>query len=122
MALTVNPTLPVIAAQAAGDATSGVALQPGTVVNAQVLKVAENLVQIAIANLAIDVVSEVSLTAGQNLQLAVSQGQDGTVRLAVVGQGAAADPAAVANSAGAATTAQIGTPASTPATINAIAN
>src|ERR1700759_5428730 len=101
MALTVNPTLPVIAAQAAGDATSGVALQPGTVVNAQVLKVAENLVQIAIANLAIDVVSEVSLTAGQNVQLAVSQGQDGTVRLAVVGQGAVApdDVASVANTA-----------------------
>src|ERR1700744_3547126 len=92
MALTVNPTLPVIAAQAAGDATSGMALQPGTIVNAQVLKVAENLVQIAIANLAIDVVLEVSLPAGQNLQLAVSQGQDGTVRLAVVGQGAAAPP------------------------------
>ncbi len=48
-------------------------LQPGTVVDAQVLKVAENLVQIAIANLSIDVLSEVALTPGQNLQLAVSQ-------------------------------------------------
>src|SRR6201999_2553032 len=96
MALTVNPSLPVIAAQAAGDVTSGVVLQPGTVVNAQVLKVAENLVQIAIAGLAIDVMSEVALTPGQTLQLAVSQTPDGTARLAVAGQGeAASQPDAV---------------------------
>ena len=93
MALTVNPNLPVIAAQATGSATSGAVLQPGTVVDAQVLKVAENLVQIAIAGLSIDVMSEVALTPGQNLQLAVSQTPDGTVRLAMVGQGASA-PAA----------------------------
>src|SRR5215470_19874330 len=90
MALTINPSLPVIAAQATGSATSGVVLQPGTVVDAQVLKVAENLVQIAIAGLSIDVMSEVALTPGQSLQLAVSQTGDGTVRLAMVGQGAAA--------------------------------
>jgi len=65
-------------------------LQPGTVVNAQVQNVlAENLVRIAIANLSIDVLTEVALTPGQNLQLAVSQTQDG-IRLAVVGQGAGA--------------------------------
>ena len=45
--------------------------------------------RIAIANLSIDVLSEVPLQAGQNLQLAVSQTPDG-IRLAVVGQGAAA--------------------------------
>ena len=44
---------------------------------------ADNLVRIAIANLSMDVMSEVSLTPGQNLQLAVSQ-NDGTIRLAVV--------------------------------------
>src|SRR5579884_2305572 len=55
MAVSVNPTLPVIAVQGvsqgidAGTATSALALQPGAVVNAQVLKVADNLVQIAIA-------------------------------------------------------------------------
>jgi hypothetical protein len=118
MALTVNPSLPVIAAQAAGDATSGVALLPGTVVNAQVLKVAENLVQIAIASLAIDVVSEVALTPGQNLQLAVSQTPDGTVRLAVVGQGAGTPPA---DAAGVAANGSIGTP-SPPATNNVVAS
>lgn len=44
---------------------------------------ADNLVRIAIANLSMDVMSEVSLTPGQNLQLAVSQ-NDGTIRLAVM--------------------------------------
>ena len=63
-------------------------LQPGSVVDAQVLQVlADNLVRIAIASLSIDVLSEVPLAAGQTLQLAVSQTPDG-VRLAVVGQGA----------------------------------
>jgi hypothetical protein len=87
MPISVNPIVPVITAQ---GAVSGVVLQPGTVINAQVLKIlADNLVQIAIANLSIDVLSEVPLQAGQNLQLAVSQTPDG-IRLAVVGQGAAA--------------------------------
>jgi hypothetical protein len=88
MALSVSPTLPVIAAQSATAATGGAVLLPGSVVNAAVLKAAENLVQIAIANLAMDVVTEVPLTAGQTLQLAVSQNQDGGVRLTIVGQGA----------------------------------
>ena len=62
-------------------------LQPGSVVNAQVLKIlAADLVRIAIASLSIDVLSEIPLAAGQTLQLAVSQTQDG-IRLAVVGQG-----------------------------------
>jgi hypothetical protein len=64
-------------------------LQPGTVVDARVLKLlSDNLVRIAIANLSIDVLSEVPLSAGQTLQLAVSE-MDGGIRLAVVGQGAA---------------------------------
>jgi Flagellar hook-length control protein FliK len=87
MALSVSPTLPVIAAQSITATTGGVVFLPGTVVNAAVLKAAENLVQIAIANLAMDVVTEVPLTAGQTLQLAVSQNQDGGVRLTIVGQG-----------------------------------
>lgn len=54
-------------------------------VDARVVSVlADNLVRIAIANLSMDVMSEVSLTPGRNLQLAVSQ-NDGTIRLAVVG-------------------------------------
>jgi Flagellar hook-length control protein FliK len=91
MAISINPTLPVIAAQGAGSATDGVVLQPGTVISAQVQNVAaDNLVRIAIAGLSFDVLSEVALTPGQNLQLAVSQAQNGVVRLQVLGQGGAA--------------------------------
>ncbi len=114
MALTVSQNLPVIAAQAAGSATSGVVLQPGTVVDAQVLKVAENLVQIAIAGLSFDVMSEVALTPGQNLHLAVSQAPDGTVRLAITGQGTGAPPAETSG-------VSANAPTNTPATINTIA-
>ena len=90
MAISVNPTLPVISAQGVGSATDGVVLQPGTVVSAQVQNVlADNLVRIAIAGLSLDVLSEIALTPGQNLQLAVSQADSGTIRLSVVGQGAA---------------------------------
>ncbi len=100
MVLTINPTLPATSASlGAGSSTPTLVLQPGTVVSAQVQTVlAENLVRIAIANLSIDVLTEVALTPGQNLQLAVSQTQDG-VRLAVVGQGAgtgSADAASLA--------------------------
>src|ERR1700744_2291934 len=88
MAITINPTLPVISEQGVGSTTSGVVLQPGSVISAQVQNVlAENLVQIAIAGLSFEVMSEVALTPGQNLQLAVSQNPDGVVRLQVVGQG-----------------------------------
>ena len=83
MAITVTPTLPVIAASPAA-ATPGLVLQPGAVVSAQVLNtLAENLVQIAIAGLTIDVLSEVPLQAGQHLQLAISQTESG-IRLAIV--------------------------------------
>ena len=47
------------------------------------------MVRIAIAGLALDVMSQVPLQAGQTMQLAVSQNEDG-IRLAVVGQGAGA--------------------------------
>jgi hypothetical protein len=88
MSISVNPILPVIAVQ---SATADLVLQAGSVVDAQVLKIlSDNLVRIAIANLSIDVASEVPLVAGQALQLAVTQMQDGIIRLAVVGQGGAA--------------------------------
>jgi hypothetical protein len=84
MSISITPTVPVIAAQ--GVASDPV-LQPGTVVDAEVLKLlADNLVRIAIAGLSIDVLSEIPLSAGQALQLEVSQTPDG-IRLAVVGPG-----------------------------------
>jgi hypothetical protein len=87
MPISVTPTVPVIAAQGAAP---DLVPQPGTVVDAEVLKIlSADLVRIAINSLSIDVLSEVPLQVGQSLQLAVSQTQDG-VRLAVVGQGAGA--------------------------------
>ncbi|MGV7212155.1 flagellar hook-length control protein FliK [Bradyrhizobium sp. UFLA05-112] len=81
------------ATSVADTATPELVLQAGSVVDAKVVSVmADNLVRIAIANLSIDVMSEVALSPGQNLQLAVSQ-SDGTVRLAIVNgtDGAATD-------------------------------
>jgi hypothetical protein len=85
MSITVTPILPVNAAQGAAPE---LVLQPGTVINAQVLQIlADDLVRIAINSLSIDVLSAIPLQAGQALRLAVSQTPDG-IRLAVVGQGA----------------------------------
>jgi Flagellar hook-length control protein FliK len=91
MLIAVTPTIPVIAAQ---GVASDLVLQPGTVVDAEVLKLlADNLVRIVIAGLSIDVLSEIPLSAGQTLQLAVSQTPDG-IRLAVVVPGSGAVAAA----------------------------
>ncbi|WP_426418830.1 flagellar hook-length control protein FliK [Bradyrhizobium genosp. A] len=81
----ISSIIPVSAASPVADAaTPDLVLQAGSVVDAKVVSVlADNLVRIVIANLSMDVMSEVSLTPGQNLQLAVSQ-NDGTIRLAVV--------------------------------------
>jgi hypothetical protein len=98
MPISINPIFPVIAAQGAAP---DVVLQPGTVIDAQVLKIlANDLVRIAIANLSIEVFSEIPLQAGQMLRLAVSQTPEG-IKLAVVGQGGsnAGVPAAVGESA-----------------------
>ena len=93
MAISINPVLPVLSAQEAGGVAPELVLQPGSVVNAQVLKVlSADLVRIAIASLSIDVASEIPLQQGQNLQLAVMQTKDG-IRLAMVGQGGDADGA-----------------------------
>jgi hypothetical protein len=84
MPISINPIFPVIAAQGAAP---DLVLQPGTVIDAQVLKIlANDLVRIAIANLSIEVLSEIPLQAGQTLQLAVSQTPQG-IKLALVGQG-----------------------------------
>jgi len=93
MSISVNPVLPVIAVQGAAP---DVQLQPGSLVDAQVLKIlADNLVRIAIASLSIDVLSEIPLFPGHSLQLAVSQTPEG-IRLTVAGPdaGAAAGTAA----------------------------
>jgi Flagellar hook-length control protein FliK len=101
MAISINPVSPVLAAQEVGSAAPELVLQPGSVVNAQILKVlSADLVRIAIASLSIDVATEIPLQQGQSLQLAVSQTRDG-IRLAVVGQGGDAGADAVTLSPGA---------------------
>src|ERR1700730_14398342 len=96
MPISINPIFPVIAAQGAAP---DLVLQPGTVIDAQVLKIlANDLVRIAIANLSIEVFSEVPLQVGQTLQLAVSQTPQG-LKLAVVGQGTAQGGEGIAASA-----------------------
>jgi hypothetical protein len=81
MSISVNPILPVFATQGVAP---DLVLQPGSVVDAQVLQLlSDDLVQIAIAGLSINVASEVPLSAGQRLQLAVSQNESG-IRLAIV--------------------------------------
>lgn len=98
MAISINPVSPVAAAQQVGGVAPELVLQPGSVVNAQVLQVlSADLVRIAIANLTIDVGTQIPLQQGQALQLAVSQNNEG-IRLALVGQGgdaAGASPDAV---------------------------
>jgi Flagellar hook-length control protein FliK len=82
MPIVINPS---ISQGAAPSATAAVVLQPGSVITAKVLQVLGNdTVQIAISGQPIDVLSQVPLQAGQTLQLAVSQGSDGSIRLAVV--------------------------------------
>jgi hypothetical protein len=84
MSITINPTVPLVAAQ---GVTSDIVLQPGTVINAQVQQLLGNdQVRISIGGQSLDVVSQVPLQAGQTLQLAVSQAPDGNINLAVVNQ------------------------------------
>src|SRR5215210_1791799 len=110
MSITVTPSLPKIAIESAAP---DLLLQPGSVIDAKVLKVlSDNLVRIAISNVSIDVLSEIPLVAGQALQLAVSQTEAG-IRLAVVGQGGA--------SATSSDTAASAPNAAVAATVNALA-
>ncbi len=100
MSISINPILPVIAAQGAAP---DLVLQPGSVVDALVLKIlSENLVRIAIAGVSVEVLSEIPLSAGQSLQLAVSQTPDG-IRLAVAGPDTGAAAGAAGTSANTAT-------------------
>lgn len=91
MAISTNPIFPVIAAQGAASET---VLQPGKVVDAKVQGIlANNLVRIAIADLTIEVLSEVPLQVGQSLRLAVSQTVQG-LQLSVAGQSSSGTHAA----------------------------
>ena len=120
MAISIDPILPifpVLPAQEAAAVAPEFVLQPGTVVDATVLKVlAADLVRIAIASLSIDVRSEIPLQEGQVLRLSVAQ-TEGGVRLTTVAQGedtAGALADAVTLSPGAPVEASVIASASTP--------
>ncbi len=67
MSISINPIFPVIAAQGAAP---DLVLKPGTVIDAEVLKLlSDDLVRIAISGLSIEVFSEIPLRVGQALQL-----------------------------------------------------
>src|SRR5687768_7992775 len=108
---------PILVAAAAQGVERDLVLQPGAVIDAKVLQVlANNMVRIAIAGLALDVMTQVPLQAGQTMQLAVSQNEDG-VRLAVVGQGAGAAGDATADTVNLAPGARADAAANSPATL-----
>lgn len=89
MAISVTPVLRATPAQAVAAVTPEVVLQPGTTIDATVLKVlSADLVRIAIAALSIDVKTEIPLEQGQVLKLAVSQTGNG-IRLTNIAGGAA---------------------------------
>src|SRR6202012_5455194 len=128
MSIVLNPATSAVAAQsvAAQGVTANIVLQPGTVINAQVLQLLGNdQVRIAIGGQPLDVVSQVPLQAGQTLQLAVSQAANGNINLAVVNQPAtatgAANPATVNATSDAAVLAAAGSVAA-PATAAAPQN
>jgi hypothetical protein len=108
MPVAINPVFPVVTAQ---GAAAGAALQPGTVIDAQVLaQLGADKVRIAIANLTIEALTEVPLQSGDRLQLAVSQTPQG-VRLQIVpGEGGVASPGTQASAGEASASARVAQP------------
>ena len=103
--IVLNPNVPLVAVQ---GVTANVILQPGTVISAQVQQILGNgQVQIAIGGQSIVVVSQISLQAGQTLQLSVSQAPDGSIELALVNPGLGAAAQTIADLASAGLTADL---------------
>src|SRR3984957_19501065 len=128
MSIVLNPAVSPVAAQsvAAQGVAADIVLQPGTVINAQVLQILGNdQVRIAIGGQPLDVVSQVPLQAGQTVQAAVSQPANGNINLAVVNQPAnatgTANPATINATSDAVTLAAAGGVAA-PATVAAAQN
>jgi hypothetical protein len=90
MAITITPNIQPSTAAASSTPASGIVLQAGQVITAQVVQVLGNdQVQIAIGNQTIEAATQVPLQAGQTLQLQVSQTSSG-IGLAIVNQPGAA--------------------------------
>ena len=90
MAITITPNIQPSTAAASSTPASGIVLQAGQVITAQVVQILGNdQVQIAIGNQTIEAATQVPLQAGQTLQLQVSQTSSG-IGLAIVNQPGAA--------------------------------
>lgn len=86
MAITINPNLQPVTATAPSAPVSGIVLQAGQVITAEVLQVlGKDQVQIAIGNQTIEATTQVPLQVGQTLQLQVSQTANG-IGLSIVNQ------------------------------------
>jgi len=100
MALTIAPNIQPATASAPSLPASGIVLQAGQVITAQVVQVLGNdQVQIAIGNQTIEAATQVPLQAGQTLQLQVSQ-TSGGIALTIVNQASTAAGQAVSSQAG----------------------
>jgi len=100
MAVTITPNIQPVTAPASSAPASGIVLQAGQVITAQVVQVLSNdQVQIAIGNQTIEAATQVPLQAGQTLQLQVSQTPSG-IGLAIVNQ-----PSTAASASGSASAA-----------------
>jgi hypothetical protein len=99
MSIVIAPNIPPVSASSAP--ATGLVLQPGQVVTAQVVQILGNdQVQIAIGGQTIEAATQVPLQVGQSLQLQVSQTPNG-IGLAIVNQ--PSTPASQATAGGAAT-------------------
>ena len=86
MAITLTPNIQPSTAPASSAAATGISLQAGQVITAQVVQVLGNdQVQIAVGNQTIGAATQVPLQVGQTLQLQVSQ-TSGGIGLAIVNQ------------------------------------
>src|SRR5579871_372980 len=104
MAITINPNIQAATATAPTTAATGIVLQAGQVITAEVVQVLSNdQVQIAIGNQTIQATTQVPLQAGQTLQLQVSQ-TPGGIGLAIVNQPGVNPPGVDQPSAGTAAT------------------
>ena len=96
MPIVITPNLPPVAAP---GGAADIVLQAGSVVSARVLRIlGPDQVRISIGGQSIDVLSQVSLQAGQTLQLQVSQTASG-IGLSIVNQQGGASPSAPGASA-----------------------
>src|ERR1700729_3234780 len=86
MAITINPAIQATSTSAPTAPATGIVLQAGQVITAEVLQVLGNTkVQLAIGNQTIEAATQVPLQAGQTLQLQVSQ-TPGGIGLSIVNQ------------------------------------